>query len=129
MAAFTSKDPADREAFVAHWKRVRDDDTITIRTILCDGEVAGHVLSHSWTGDPEVSYWIGKHFWGRGVATNTLTEFVGELTARPLFARVAKDNVASIRVLEKCGFEASEETRGFANARGEEIDEIVYRLP
>ena len=128
MAAFTSKDPADRHAFVAHWKRVRSDDKITIRTILCEGHVAGHVLSHSWCGDQEVSYWIGRHFWGQGVATRALSDFLGELAARPLRARVAKDNVGSIRVLEKCGFEKSGEVRGFANARGEEIDELVMKL-
>ena len=128
MAAFTAKDPADRDAFVAHWKRVRNDDTITIRTILYEGQVAGHVLSHSWCSDREVSYWIGRHFWGRGVATRALSDFLGELRVRPLRARVAKDNVGSIRFLEKCGFEVSSEARGFAHARGEEIDELVMKL-
>ena len=43
-------------------------------------------------------------------------------------ARVAKDNVPSIRVLERCGFEVVGEERGFANGRGAEIDELVLEL-
>ena len=128
MAAFTAKDPADREAFIAHWKKVRADDTIRLKTILCDGQVAGHVLCHAWMGEPEVTYWIGRDFWGRGIATQALSGFLGRVDARPMMARVAKDNAGSIRVLEKCGFHTSDETRGFANARDEEIDELVMRL-
>jgi RimJ/RimL family protein N-acetyltransferase len=66
MAAFTAKDPADREAFNAHWSKILGDESITIQTILYRGQVAGHILSHAWFGDPEVSYWLGKEFWGVG---------------------------------------------------------------
>ena len=33
MAAFTAKDPADREAFDAHWARIMTSETVIIRTI------------------------------------------------------------------------------------------------
>src|SRR5712691_5417534 len=46
MAAFTAKNPADRDAFTAHWTRILGDETITIKTILFNGYVAGYVLSH-----------------------------------------------------------------------------------
>lgn len=128
MAAFTSKDPADREAFDTKWKKILADKTITIRTILSDDAVAGHVVSHSWFGDPEVSYWIGKEFWGNGIATNALAQLLAELKERPLFARVAKDNIRSIRVLEKCGFIVSGSDKGFANARNEEVEEFIYKI-
>ncbi len=129
MAAFTAKDPTDRAAFMAHWAKILADPGITIRTILVEGQVAGHVLVHGWFGEPEVSYWIGKAFWGKGVASQALAQFLDIVTARPLYARVAKDNLASLRVLEKCGFMISGEDKGFANARGMEVEEFILNLP
>jgi RimJ/RimL family protein N-acetyltransferase len=128
MAAFTAKDPDDRTAFSEHWAKILADETITIRTILFEGLVAGYIVSHGWFGEPEISYWIGKEFWGRGVATRALSDFLDQLLDRPLFARVAKDNKASIRVLEKCGFELSGEDKGYSNARGQEVEEFILKL-
>ena len=128
MAAFTAKDPSDRQAFDKHWEKMLADQSITLRTILYDGKVAGSVLCHAWGGEPEISYWLGKEYWGKGIATQALTLFLKELTTRPLTARVAKDNIASIRVLEKNGFERSGEGKWYSNARGKEIDELVWIL-
>ena len=128
MAAFTSKDPADREAFEDRWARIRADERILVKTILYRGQIAGSILTHTWFGEPEVSYWLGREFWGRGIATRALIEFLDYEERRPLYARVAKDNLASIRVLQKCGFEISGEDQGFANARGEEIEEYILAL-
>ena len=128
MAAFTAKDPTDWEAFMAHWAKVMADKGITLRTILFDGQVAGSVLSHAWFGEPEVSYWLGKKFWGQGIATAALAAFLGEMKVRPLYARVVKDNFGSKRVLEKCGFKVTGEGRGFAHGRGMEVEEWVLRL-
>ena len=128
MAAFTTKDATDRAAFMAHWAKIQADPGITIRTILVEGQVAGHVLVHGWFGEPEVSYWIGKAYWGKGVASQALAQFLDQVPARPLYARVVKDNLASRRVLEKCGFTISGEDKGFANARGTEVEEFNLNL-
>ena len=129
MAAFTAKDPSDRDAFLAHWSRILGDETITIQTILFDGQVAGSVLSYvDEDGQLEVSYWIGKPYWGKGVATRALSAFLKHIEVRPLYARAAKDNIGSLRVLEKCGFARIGEDKGFANARSEEIEEFILRL-
>jgi RimJ/RimL family protein N-acetyltransferase len=128
MAAFTSEDPTDRDAFAKHWTKIQGDDAITIKTILFGGVVAGHVASFERAGDREVTYWIGKSYWGKGVATRALSEFLGHDTTRPLFARAVKDNVASLRVLEKCGFAIAGDDKGFANARGEEVEELILKL-
>ena len=125
MAAFTAKDPADRQAFEAHWDKIMSDEGITIRTILFEGQVAGHILIHAGFGELEVSYWLGKEVWDRGIATQALAAFLDIIQKRLLYARAAKDNLASIRVLEKCGFRHSRTELSFANARGEEIKEVV----
>lgn len=128
MAGFTAKDPADRAAFMAHWGKILADPGITIRTILFDGQVAGSVACHSWFGDPEISYWLGKSFWGRGIASAAVTEFLQIYPERPLFARAVADNRASLRVLEKNGFVRIGAERGFANARQAEVDEVILVL-
>ncbi len=129
MAAFTPKDPADHDAFTAHWTKMLEADSVIVRSIVRDGDVLGSVLSYEESGKPEVTYWIGRQYWGQGVATEALKLFLATVdTRRPMRARAAKDNVASIRVLAKCGFEVIEEARGFANARGAEIDELVLEL-
>jgi RimJ/RimL family protein N-acetyltransferase len=128
MAAFTSVDPSDRAAFDALWEKILASDAIPVKTILYEGRVVGSVLSFEQFGEREVSYWIGREYWGRGIATRALAEFLDVVTERPLFARAAKDNVASLRVLEKCGFAIAGEDKGYANARGEEVEEFVLRL-
>lgn len=130
MAAFTALNPSDREAFMRKWAGILGDEAMMKQTILFDGRVAGHILSFvaPWSGEREVTYWLGKEYWGKGIATQALEQFLRRQTARPLHARAAKDNVASIRVLEKCGFVKTGEDKGFANARGGEIEEVVMEL-
>jgi RimJ/RimL family protein N-acetyltransferase len=128
MAAFTAEDPSDRASFAAHWNRILANETIVKKTVLLDDRVAGYVSSFEQSGEREVTYWLGREYWGRGVATAALREFLRLDATRPLYARAAKDNLGSIRVLQKCGFEISGEDRGFANARGEEVEEFVLTL-
>ena len=129
MAAFTARDPTDRAAFMAHWNRIMAEPANVIRTIVCDGQVVGSVSSYVEAARPEVTYWIGRAHWGKGIATRALTLFLADVNAtRPIYARVAKDNPGSRRVLEKCGFQVIGETTGFAHARGEEIAEVLLEL-
>lgn len=128
MAAFTAEDPADYDAFLAKWSGILQDERIIKRTILCDGRVAGSILRFDMIGEPEVSYWIGREFWGRGVATRALALFLEVVQERPLFGRSAKDNLGSIRVMEKNGFQIIGEGRGYANARGQETGEYILKL-
>jgi RimJ/RimL family protein N-acetyltransferase len=98
--------PRDREAFMVHWARILAEETTTVRTILSGGRVAGNVVSWEMAGLTLVGYWLGREFWGRGVATRALAQFLGVVSSRPLHARVTTSNSASTRVLEKCGFVA-----------------------
>lgn len=129
MAAFTAKDPSDQEAFTAHWRRILANETVILKTISVDGLVAGSVASYEDEGKPEVTYWLGREYWGKGLATRALKEFLAHHhTTRPIYARVAKDNLGSRRVLEKCGFTVISASKGFANARGQEIEELLLEL-
>ena len=101
MAAFPAR---EREPFFEHWQRVRAGDTNVVKTIVSDGEVVGNVVSWVHEDRRLVGYWLGREFWGRGLATRALAEFVAELSERPLYAEVSTANIGSIRVLEKCGF-------------------------
>ncbi|MEU9171409.1 GNAT family N-acetyltransferase [Streptomyces sp. NPDC048420] len=127
MAAFTPKDPADRDAFDAHWKRIRASDAVH-RTVLADGDVVGSAAVYGEPGEREVTYWIDRAYWGQGIATAALRELVTQVPERPLYARAAADNTGSLRVLEKCGFRVTTHASGYANARGAEIDEFVLTL-
>jgi RimJ/RimL family protein N-acetyltransferase len=125
MAAFPAR---DRDAFTAHWKKVLADRSVMIRTILLDGEVAGNVVCFSQSGMPLVGYWIGRSYWGRGIATRALAKFLAIVSARPLYALVAKHNLGSIRVLEKCGFKVCGEEKGPVLPDGEEVVDLIMRL-
>ena len=107
MADFPSR---DRDAFLAHWAKIRADPVNRLRVIEVDGAVAGTVLSFPREGVREVGYWIDRALWGRGIATRALTAFLAEETTRPLHAGVARHNAGSLRVLEKCGFRRERET-------------------
>jgi RimJ/RimL family protein N-acetyltransferase/quercetin dioxygenase-like cupin family protein len=101
MAGFS---PRDERSFMSHWARVLEDESVFKKTILFGDEVAGNVVSFILSGRREVGYWIGKEYWGRGVATQALAAFLDLEERRPLYAHVAIGNASSIRVLEKCGF-------------------------
>ncbi|MFJ2588335.1 GNAT family N-acetyltransferase [Streptomyces sp. NPDC087538] len=128
-AAFTSEDPADRHAFDAHWQRMLADGSIVMRTVLADGTAIGNAGVYGPPGDRQVTYWIDRALWGRGVATAALSALLDVVPERPLHARAAADNNGSRRVLEKCGFTVTGTDNGYAHARGEETDELLFTLP
>lgn len=125
MAAFP---PRERDTFMAHWARILDDETVVKRTILHDGSVAGSLLSFVQSGEREVGYWLGREFWGGGIATRALSEFLPIIESRPLYAHVSSHNTASLRVLEKCGFSIAGEEREFSSAWGGEIVWLFLKL-
>jgi RimJ/RimL family protein N-acetyltransferase len=115
MAAFPSR---DEENFYLHWYKIMADVDNILRTVEVDGAVAGNVVSFMMDGVREVGYWIGREFWGRGIATAAVAAFLEEVKTRPLYAHVAKTNPGSMRVLEKCGF----------SLQSEDATEVIYRL-
>jgi ribosomal-protein-alanine N-acetyltransferase len=128
LAAFTPKDPTDKEAYIEKYTKHLNDPAINMQTILVDETIAGSIAKFEMGGDAEITYWIDRNFWGKGIATAALKSFLTIENSRPIFGRVAFDNPGSQKVLEKCGFVKIGTDKGFANARQTEIEEFIYRL-
>jgi len=127
LAAFPSR---DREAFFTHWNtNILGNPTAMNRTILAGEHVAGNI--GAWTdaasNDRLISYWLGREFWGRGIASAALSQFLRVESTRPLRAHVAKHNLGSIRVLEKAGF-AHVGEEAFTLPNGARLEECTYFL-
>lgn len=128
LAAFTSKDPSDKDAYIEKWVRLLSDEKINMQTILLDKEIVGSITKFEMNGNAEITYWIGKEFWGRGIASRALKKFLEIEKTRPVYGRVAFDNIGSQKVLANCGFSKIGIEKDFANARLKEIEEFVYEL-
>jgi RimJ/RimL family protein N-acetyltransferase len=128
MAAFVSADPTDKAAFAAHWDGILNSPQITQRTIMTEGQVAGYIGCYPHGENREVTYWLGREFWGGGWATQALDRMLRLVVDRPIYGRAAADNIGSIRVLQKCGFNIIGKDRDFAHGRGEKTEECILRL-
>ena len=107
---------------------IRSDEQDVIKTILVGVEVVGHIASFVQEEKLEITYWIGKRYWGKGIASKALTEFLKIMKERPIYAWTAKDNAASMRVLEKCDFKITGEDKEYAKARGQVIESYILKL-
>lgn len=128
LAAFTSKDPSDKPAYFQKYTKLFNDPAINNQTIIVNNIIAGSIAKFEIEGEAEITYWIDKKFWGRGIATKALRYLLTIENARPIYGRVAFDNFGSQKVLEKCGFVKIGSDKGFANARKAEIEEFIYKL-
>ncbi len=109
-------------------RRIMADRTNTLKTILSNGEVAGYVVSWDHDSRREVGYWLGREYWGKGIATRALLALLESEQTRPLYACVARHNLASRRVLEKCGFRIAGADRTLAGMPGAPVEEFILRL-
>jgi RimJ/RimL family protein N-acetyltransferase len=108
--------------------KVRTAPDVTIRAVILGGRLVGSISSFVREGDTEITYWIDRSVWGQGVASQALALFLDVVSARPMYARAASDNVGSLRVLQRAGFAIISTEISYANARGTEIEETVLRL-
>jgi RimJ/RimL family protein N-acetyltransferase len=116
MAVFT---PRNAQDFLSHWTNyILPQASVIKQTITIDGIVVGNILCWEESGKRFAGYWISKKYWGKGIASQALREFLNQIDFRPIYAHVAKNNVASTRVLEKCGFRLS----------AQENDELLMEL-
>jgi RimJ/RimL family protein N-acetyltransferase len=119
-ANFTSR---DRAGFVHHWThRILGDDAVDSQTVTVDGETAGNVVAWWQDGRRTVGFWLGREFWGRGVGTEALRQFLEREWFRPLYADADAGNEVSIRLLRRCGFKHVE------TVKTEDVEYVLLRL-
>jgi RimJ/RimL family protein N-acetyltransferase len=125
MADFPAR---ESDAHFAHWAKIMADSSNIVRTIVADGQVAGNIGSWVESGQQEVGYWLGREFWGQGIATRALELLLKEVTIRPLYAHVVRHNRASRRVLEKSGFIVVGADGVLPENAAEPVAEFILRL-
>ncbi len=128
MAAFTEKDPKNKSKYMKKWRNLMASETVNIQSILLQGEIIGSVMAYEMDKVTHISYWIGKDYWGKGIATKATSLFLSSFPKRPIYGHAAADNIGSRKVLERCGFTFERTLRSYANARGKLIEECVYVL-
>lgn len=128
QAAFTSEDPTNRAKHNEHWEKILNNPNILNKTILLDGQVVGSIGRYFMDEVAQITYWLDSEFKGRGITTKALQLFLELDQTRPLEGRTAFDNIASAKVLTKNGFNQIGTDMYFSNARGKEIEEVIWRL-
>lgn len=116
------------EAYREFLKRVESKGAV-FRTILLEGAPVGYIAAFDRFELRELSYWIGRKFWGQGLATRAVGQWIKEypLPEGGLYARAVKDHPASARVLDKNGFSAVKEESYFSDIRDAVVEEILYK--
>lgn len=127
-AAFTAEHPDERDEFDAWVHRERSTEGVVYEVVTENGGFAGTVAAFPVDSDREVTFWLARHAWGRGVATEALRILVSREPVRPLYARVAAHNAAGIAVLERNGFTEVSRSTVFAPGVGRDVDELVFTL-
>jgi RimJ/RimL family protein N-acetyltransferase len=120
--------PRNAEAFAAHWENVLADSNVVAKAISVGDRLAGYINCFKRDDLHFVGYWVGREFWGQGVASRALELLLNEVTIRPLHAQVAASNQASLRVLQKSGFTVRSVQAAPADDRNLECEEAFLVL-
>src|SRR4029453_5436541 len=86
MAAFTAEDQTDRRAFLNRMSRVGGDPTSPNKVIEVDEAIAGTISSFRIDDQLEVTYWVDRTQWGKGIASAALQLLLAETVERPVHA-------------------------------------------
>ncbi len=107
-----------------------------IFAITIDGKPAGSIGLHLQTDilrkNAEIGYWLGEPYWNKGIITKAIPQMIDygfkHMDIVRIFARIFGTNIASQKVVEKCGFtlEGKYDKTLFKN--GEYLDELIYAI-
>ncbi|GGB53870.1 GNAT family N-acetyltransferase [Shewanella inventionis] len=103
----------EREAFYQHWQQnIFANKHSLAKGIWQNNLLVGHLVS--WVNadlttpnEPEIrliGYWIGREYWGKGIATQALALFLKQSITGPVFAYIDGQNQGSLRVAQANGF-------------------------
>lgn len=80
----------------------------------------------------EIGYWIGEQYWRNGYATEAVKQLVAiafnQLGIHRVYANIFEYNVASMRVLEKIGFEKEAIIKLSVIKEGRIFNEYIYSI-
>lgn len=107
-----------------------------IFAIVVDGKLAGGTgifpQSDVYRKNAEVGYWLGESFWGRGIATESVKRIVSygfeTFDIVRIYAGVFESNIASMRVLEKVGFQLEKISHKTVFKNEQFLDEYMYSI-
>jgi RimJ/RimL family protein N-acetyltransferase len=115
------------------WIQKNSGDDATHFAVALDGKViggAGFDVDDRQNECAEIGYWLGEAYWGCGFGTSvvkTLSDYAfAKHGLRRLFARVLLPNLASAKVLEKCGYVREGVMRQALMNRGKLYDVFLY---
>ena len=128
LAAFMPANAADKVTYIDKYTRFLADPTIFMKTIWIGDVIAGSIAKYETEGNAEITYWIDRKYWGRGLASTAIELFLNLESTRPIYGRTAFDNFGSQKVLDRAGFKKIGTDKGFASARQLEIEEYIYLL-
>ena len=122
---------ADAQAYIAH---AAARPVQTSFGIVVDGQAIGNIglmLGEDIARrSAEVGYWIGRAFWGRGIAVDALratTQYAFDtLALARVFAVPFATTSRSVRVLEKAGYVKEGVMRHSAVKEGRLLDQLLY---
>ena len=123
----------DARIFISQTLHLPDEKTWAIEI---NGEASGGIGLHPGEGverhSAELGYWLGRAYWNEGIASAAVAALVPhalrELRLYRLQARVFTDNLASIRVLEKCGFIHEASLRRLVVKDDRVLDMLIYAI-
>jgi RimJ/RimL family protein N-acetyltransferase len=126
-----------RPADAKQWIQIANPSLpITNFAIAVDGLAVGGIglvlKDDVFRRSAEIGYWLGEEFWGRGIVTEAVrmvTSYAFEnFDLCRIYAGVFEWNPASMRVLEKAGYEFECRMRKSVTKDGESIDEFIYAV-
>ena len=120
--------PRSRTQFDEHWCRIFADSEVWVRVVTCEDQLVGCISTFPLDGQHHVGYRIGRAFWVRGIATRSLRLLLEKVEHRPIYARVAEENISSIHVLKNCSFVVLNREMSPASERFLECQEVVMKL-
>jgi RimJ/RimL family protein N-acetyltransferase len=128
--------PADARAFVETRMRRDPDRRIFLAVTLGDALIGGVGVranaAEASGRSPILAFWLGQPYWGKGYMTEAARAFIARLFASTavdtIHTGAFADNVASLRVQEKLGFERTGEIMLYCRPRGRELLHVNTKL-
>ena len=112
------------------WLEIVDNEEFNLNIFLNNDLIGGVGLTPTEDDFYELGYWLGVEYWGQGYATESVMELLNyaksNTPCEKFKANVYKENVASVKVLEKNGFKRVEDREVFSISRQENVPSVNY---